>query len=196
MLKAKISWTNADKLRHEQNSVQQGFRSFSASLLLFQTFVNSVTDTTLFVCSIHNFQDVGKSILESYSRVLESLASNIVTRIDDLLNIDELNRHAEHFSPPGDADCKIACSQAMVPSFPVPASGTPFVTAYATPSFTPAQILSPAKKEKMSLTPGRRSQHSRVAGTKKAIPDNAGPEVKGMIINSGEMIDVSTTTEL
>jgi len=37
------------------------------------------------------FQDVGKLILESYSRVLESLASNIVTRIDDLLNIDELN---------------------------------------------------------------------------------------------------------
>ena len=83
---------------------------------------------------VNNYQDVGKSILESYSRVLESLASNIVTRIDDLLNIDELNRHAEHFSATGDADCKIACGQTAVPSFPVPASGTPFMTAYAHPA--------------------------------------------------------------
>jgi hypothetical protein len=65
---------------------------------------------------LHNFQDVGKSILESYSRVLESLASNIVTRIDDLLNIDELNSHAEHFTSPGDADCKVACSGSILPS--------------------------------------------------------------------------------
>ncbi|GJN17161.1 hypothetical protein PR202_gb04209 [Eleusine coracana subsp. coracana] len=116
-----------------------------------------LTQTSLDMSKIQYNKDVGKSILESYSRVLESLASNIVTRIDDLLNIDELNRHAEQFSSPGDQDCKIACSQTLVPSFPVPASGTPFVTAYATPSFTPAQVLSPAKKEKMSLTPGRRS---------------------------------------
>jgi hypothetical protein len=145
---------------------------------------------------LHKFQDVGKSILESYSRVLESLASNIVTRIDDLLNIDEPNSHAEHFTSPGDADCKIACSQTMVPSFPVPASGTPFMTAYATPSFSPAQLLSRAKKERASLTPGRRSQHSGGAGTKKALTDHAGTEAKGMIPSSGAMIDVSTTTEL
>ncbi|GJM92561.1 hypothetical protein PR202_ga09041 [Eleusine coracana subsp. coracana] len=155
-----------------------------------------LTQTSLDMSKIQYNKDVGKSILESYSRVLESLASNIVTRIDDLLNIDELNRHAEHFSSPGDADCKIDCSQALVPSFPVPASGTPFVTAYATPSFTPAQVLSPAKKEKMSLTPGRRSQQSRGAGTKKALTDHAGTEAKGMIIDNSAMIDVSTTTEL
>ena len=146
---------------------------------------------------VNNYQDVGKSILESYSRVLESLASNIVTRIDDLLNIDELNRHAEQFSATADADCKIACGQTAVPSFPVPASGTPFMTAYATPSFSPAQLASPSKKERTSLTPGRRSQHSRSVGAKKALTDHIGTEVKGMIISSGGMmIDVSTTTEL
>ena len=137
---------------------------------------------------VSNFQDVGKSILESYSRVLESFASNIVTRIDDLLNIDELNRHAEHFTATGDADCKIACSQTAVPSFPVPASGTP--------SLSPAQLASPSKKERTSLTPGRRSQHSRGAGTKKGLMDHVSTEIKGMIISSGMMIDVSTTTEL
>jgi len=36
-----------------------------------------------------NLQDVGQAILESYSRVLESLAYNIVTCIDDVLFADE-----------------------------------------------------------------------------------------------------------
>ncbi|RLN25401.1 rop guanine nucleotide exchange factor 7-like [Panicum miliaceum] len=155
-----------------------------------------LTQTSLDMSKIQYNKDVGKSILESYSRVLESLASNIVTRIDDLLNIDELNRHAEQFSATGDADCKIARSQAAVTSFPVPASGTPFMTAYATPSFSPAQLASPSKKERTSLTPGRRSQHRRSVGAKKALTDSVGTEVKGTIISSGMMIDVSTTTEL
>ncbi|ONM36414.1 Rop guanine nucleotide exchange factor 7 [Zea mays] len=155
-----------------------------------------LTQTSLDMSKIQYNKDVGKSILESYSRVLESLASNIVTRIDDLLNIDELNGHAEHFAATGDADCKIAVSQTAVPSFPVPASGTPFMMAYTTPSFSPAQLASPSKKEKTSLTPGRRSQHSRGAGTKKGLMDRVGTEIKGMMISNGMMIDVSTTTEL
>ncbi|KAJ1286224.1 hypothetical protein BS78_03G336700 [Paspalum vaginatum] len=155
-----------------------------------------LTQTSLDMSKIQYNKDVGKSILESYSRVLESLASNIVTRIDDLLNIDELNRQAEHFSATGNEDCKIACSQGVVPSFPVPASGTPFMTAYATPSFSPAQLASPSKKERTSLTPGRLSQHSRGAGAKKASTDNVSTDVKGMIISRGMMIDVKTTTEL
>lgn len=38
---------------------------------------------------------MGKSILESYSRVLESLAFNIVARIDDLLYVDDLSKHSD-----------------------------------------------------------------------------------------------------
>uniref|UniRef100_A0A804R8U0 PRONE domain-containing protein n=1 Tax=Zea mays TaxID=4577 RepID=A0A804R8U0_MAIZE len=57
-----------------------------------------LTQTSLDMSKIQYNKDVGKSILESYSRVLESLASNIVTHIDNLLNIDELNGHAEHFA--------------------------------------------------------------------------------------------------
>lgn len=33
--------------------------------------------------------------MESYSRVLESLAFNIVARIDDLLYVDDLSRHSD-----------------------------------------------------------------------------------------------------
>lgn len=157
----------------------------------------ALTQTSLDMSKIQYNKDVGKSILECYSRVLESLASNIVARIDDLLNIDELNRHAEYL-PPGDADRKIACSKAVVPPYQqVPASGTPFVTAYATPSFSPSQLSSPSKKDRTSPAAGRRSHGNRVAAARKALTDHVGPEVKGMIIvNRSAMIDVSTTTEL
>ncbi|KAM0889492.1 hypothetical protein ACQ4PT_027689 [Festuca glaucescens] len=158
----------------------------------------ALTQTSLDMSKIQYNKDVGKSILESYSRVLESLASNIVARIDDLLNIDELNRHSEHLST-GDADLKIACSKAVVPPYQqVPASGTPFVTAYATPSFSPGQLSSPSKKDRTSLSAGRRSHGSnRAAAAKRALTDHLGPEVKGMIIvNRSTMIDVSTTTDL
>ncbi len=39
-------------------------------------------------------QDVGQSILESYSRVLESLAFNIIARVDDVLYADDQVRHS------------------------------------------------------------------------------------------------------
>lgn len=42
---------------------------------------------------------MGKSILESYSRVLESLAFNIVARIDDLLYVDDLSKHTDKLVP-------------------------------------------------------------------------------------------------
>jgi hypothetical protein len=42
-------------------------------------------------------QDVGQSILESYSRVLESLASTIIARIDDVQYADNLVRMSSTF---------------------------------------------------------------------------------------------------
>ena len=45
-------------------------------------------------------QDVGKSILESYSRVLESLASNITSRIEDVIHVDNQARGAVGRSVP------------------------------------------------------------------------------------------------
>jgi len=38
-------------------------------------------------------QDVGKAILESYSRVLEGLAFNIVAWIEDVLHADKSMRN-------------------------------------------------------------------------------------------------------
>ncbi|GLT99905.1 hypothetical protein SLE2022_173090 [Rubroshorea leprosula] len=48
--------------------------------------------TNLDMSKIQHNKDVGKSILESYSRVMESLAFNILARIDDLLYVDDATR--------------------------------------------------------------------------------------------------------
>ncbi|KAE8674779.1 Rop guanine nucleotide exchange factor 1 [Hibiscus syriacus] len=48
--------------------------------------------TSLDMSKIQHNKDVGQSILESYSRVMESLAFNITARIDDLLYVDDATR--------------------------------------------------------------------------------------------------------
>lgn len=40
-------------------------------------------------------QDVGQAVLESYSRVLEGLAFNIIAWIDDVLFVDETTKSQE-----------------------------------------------------------------------------------------------------
>ncbi|TKY56811.1 Rop guanine nucleotide exchange factor 5 [Spatholobus suberectus] len=91
-----------------------------------------LTQTTLDTSKIQCNKDVGKSILESYSRVLESMAFNIVARIDDLLYVDDLTKHSDRFP--------------LVP-MAVSVSGTPR-KAVGTPSFSPAPLISPAKGER------------------------------------------------
>ncbi|KAJ8748984.1 hypothetical protein K2173_013423 [Erythroxylum novogranatense] len=48
-----------------------------------------LSQTSLDICKIQYNKDVGQAILESYSRVLEGLAFNIVAWIDDVLFVDK-----------------------------------------------------------------------------------------------------------
>lgn len=48
--------------------------------------------TVLDMNKIQYNKDVGQSILESYSRVMESLAFNLMARIDDLLYVDDATK--------------------------------------------------------------------------------------------------------
>jgi hypothetical protein len=123
---------------------------------------------------------VGKSILESYSRVLESLASNIIAQIDDLLNVDELSKLSDHLLA-GGADGNIACKNSSSSSkdAAVLASGTPYATAYATPSFSPAQLSSPSKIGRALLV-DRRSHHAKGAGAKRTATPAADRAGTGM----------------
>ncbi|KFK42545.1 hypothetical protein AALP_AA1G008700 [Arabis alpina] len=54
-----------------------------------------LSQTSLDICKIHYNKDVGKAVLESYSRVLEGLAFNIVAWIDDVLYVDKTMRGEE-----------------------------------------------------------------------------------------------------
>ncbi|XP_054790698.1 rop guanine nucleotide exchange factor 1 [Prosopis cineraria] len=52
--------------------------------------------TALDMSKIQNNKDVGQAILESYSRVMESLAFNVLARIDDLIYIDDAASNLPH----------------------------------------------------------------------------------------------------
>ena len=83
-------------------------------------------------------QDVGQSILESYSRVMESLAFNILARIDDVIYVDDATKRcaaAESmsiFSRGGLGGLPI--QKRMSPS-PFSIHHTPYASPFATPTF-------------------------------------------------------------
>ncbi|XP_010523016.1 PREDICTED: rop guanine nucleotide exchange factor 3 isoform X2 [Tarenaya hassleriana] len=54
-----------------------------------------MAQTSLDICKIQYNKDVGRAVLESYSRVLEGLAFNIVAWIDDVLYVDKSMRGEE-----------------------------------------------------------------------------------------------------
>ncbi|KAF8395187.1 hypothetical protein HHK36_019129 [Tetracentron sinense] len=64
----------------------------SESLLVcLKEWFPGLPQTTLDMSKIQYNKVVGKSIIESYSRVLESMVFNIVAHIDDLLYVDDLS---------------------------------------------------------------------------------------------------------
>lgn len=67
-------------------------------LLLLKQKFPGLPQTILDMNKIQYNKDVGQSILESYSRVLESLAFNILSRIDDVLNADNIAKSQPHLS--------------------------------------------------------------------------------------------------
>lgn len=105
--------------------------------------------------------------MESYSRVLESLAFNIVARIDDLLYVDDLTKHSDPFSPMSKVGV-IGHKGVSIP-YSVPVSSTPYKSAFSTPTFSPA-LVSPGKGE---LSPFRTSSKipQRGLGVKKVLTD-------------------------
>ncbi|CAK7342748.1 unnamed protein product [Dovyalis caffra] len=151
-------------------------RAESLLLCLKQRFPG-LPQTTLDMSKIQYNKDVGKSILESYSRVLESLAFNIVARIDDLIYVDDLTKHSDHFS----SISKVNVIAHKSVTFPcsVPVSNTPYKTAFNTPSFSPGQQrVSPVKGDQSPfMTSGKIPQ--RGLGVKKVLTDYLSIDTKG-----------------
>ncbi|TYJ40049.1 hypothetical protein E1A91_A04G113100v1 [Gossypium mustelinum] len=140
-------------------------RAESLLLCLKQRYPD-LPQTTLDMSKIQYNKDIGKSILESYSRVLESLAFNIVARIDDLLYVDDLTKHSDQFSLPTRVGV-IGRKSLSIP-YSVPFSSTPYRTAFTTPNFSPAHLVSPVKGESSPLFSSNKIPHHGM-GVKKVL---------------------------
>ncbi|KAM6550812.1 hypothetical protein CsatB_000620 [Cannabis sativa] len=150
-------------------------RAESLLLCLKQRFPG-LPQTALDMSKIQYNKDVGKSILESYSRVLESLAFNIVARIDDLLYVDDLTKHSDQFS--SISKVGLLSQNGVTTPYSVPVPSTPYKTAFATPSFSPAHLVSPARGDRSPfITSGKLAQ--RGIGVKKVLTDYLSIETKG-----------------
>ncbi|KAL1544726.1 Rop guanine nucleotide exchange factor 5 [Salvia divinorum] len=141
---SKSSWEIVRDLMSDGDKREQVLAERAETLLqcLKQRFPG-LTQTTLDSTKIQCNKDVGKAILESYSRVLESLAFNIVARIEDLLYVDNINKQSEKLS-----SMSVVSQKKLSMPFSVPVSGTPYRSAYSTPSFSPAPLISPAREER------------------------------------------------
>ncbi|EPS71259.1 hypothetical protein M569_03494 [Genlisea aurea] len=116
--------------------------------------------TALDMSKIQYNKDVGLAILESYSRVMESLAFNIIARIDDVLYVDDATRSsAAAESMPmfnrGGGFNGLPIQKKMSPS-PFSIQHTPYTSPFATPAFCSSPLLfpsSPRNKTAVGFTP-------------------------------------------
>nr|GMC79079.1 rop guanine nucleotide exchange factor 7-like [Ipomoea batatas] len=96
---SKLSWEGVKELVADADKRELlAYRAESLLLCLKQRFPG-LPQTTLNMTKIQHNKDLGKSILESYSRVLQSLAFNITARINDLLYVDDLTKNSDPFMP-------------------------------------------------------------------------------------------------
>ncbi|TKY65953.1 Rop guanine nucleotide exchange factor 7 [Spatholobus suberectus] len=150
-------------------------RAESLLLSLKQRFPG-LPQTALDMSKIQYNKDVGKAILESYSRVLESLAFNMVARIDDVLYVDDLTKHSDQISSLSKVGV-IAHKSISVP-YSVPVPSTPYKSAFGTPSLSPAHGISPSKGGKSPLI-NDSNLPQRGVGVKKALTDFLSIDAKG-----------------
>lgn len=175
---AKSSWEMVKDLMVDGDKrVLLAERAESLLLCLKQRFPG-LTQTSLDTSKIHCNKDIGKSILESYSRVLESLAYNIVARIDDLLYVDDLTRRSDkHSSAP--TVSVIPHKRVSVPHS-VPVSGTPYKTACSSPKPSPAPSIGSATRgDRTPFPSGNNNKPPRHGfGVKRALTNYFGGEAK------------------
>ncbi|OEL31150.1 Rop guanine nucleotide exchange factor 3 [Dichanthelium oligosanthes] len=86
----KLPWSKVKELAAEDDDKNVTLAGRAESLLLcLKHRFPGLSQTTLDTSKIQFNKDVGQAILESYSRVLESLAFNLVSWIDDVLFADK-----------------------------------------------------------------------------------------------------------
>ncbi|TKY47489.1 Rop guanine nucleotide exchange factor 5 [Spatholobus suberectus] len=156
-----------------------------------------LSQTTLDTSKIQCNKDVGKSVLESYSRVLESMAFNIVARIDDLLYVDDLTKHSERFALVPTTTVNVVSQQKVTRPLSVSVSGTtPHKAAVGTPSFSPATapLISPARGERTPFLNNNNNgikPHRRGFGVRRVLSNYLGVETKTKICSNSTEVNCS-----
>ncbi|XP_077246754.1 rop guanine nucleotide exchange factor 1-like [Tasmannia lanceolata] len=119
-----------------------------------------LSQTVLDMNKIQYNKDVGQSILESYSRVMESLAFNIMARIDDLIYVDDATKRCESAEPVSlfgrGGFGGLPVQKRMSPS-PFSIQNSPYASPFATPTFcsstpvggSPARVQSQLNKGRL-----------------------------------------------
>ncbi|KAM0851635.1 hypothetical protein ACQ4PT_052320 [Festuca glaucescens] len=107
--------------------------------------------TSLDMNKIQYNKDVGQSILESYSRVLESLAFNTIARIDDVIYVDDATKKSAAAETVSifNRGSGIPVQKKISPS-PFSVQHTPYASPFATPTFcssTPVAGNSPGRAQ-------------------------------------------------
>ncbi|TYI62877.1 hypothetical protein E1A91_D10G278400v1 [Gossypium mustelinum] len=186
---AKSSWEMVKDLMVDGDKREFLAERAETLLLCLKQRFPGLTQTTLDTSKIQCNKDVGKSILESYSRVLESLAYNIVARIDDLLYVDDLTKHSDKLSSVPTVSV-ITHKKVSIPyTVPVLNSSTPYKTSISTPSFSPAPLISPAKGERSPFLKENNHNsnnniikpHRRGFGVKRVLTNYLGVDTKAKI---------------
>jgi hypothetical protein len=166
----------------------------------------SLTQTSLDISKIQWNKDIGKSILESYSRALESLASNIIARIDDLLYVDDLTKQSDDnnlLSSP-EVSSIIAHKKVVPLPYLISASGTPYRTSFSTtPGFSPSMI-SPKKGERRTPYSSKDTNKiiekglpSRGYGVRRVLNNYLGMESKLKIcVNPSDNADTAVINQI
>uniref|UniRef100_A0A7N0U5P2 PRONE domain-containing protein n=1 Tax=Kalanchoe fedtschenkoi TaxID=63787 RepID=A0A7N0U5P2_KALFE len=110
----------------------------------------ALPQTSLDMNKIQYNKDVGQSILESYSRILECLAFNITARLDDVLYADNATKQYADLKPTPEFSRGILGSlpvQKRISPSPFSIQHTPYGSPFATPTFCSSTLVSgsPAK---------------------------------------------------
>ncbi|XP_062199752.1 rop guanine nucleotide exchange factor 1-like [Phragmites australis] len=114
--------------------------------------------TSLDMNKIQYNKDVGQSILESYSRVLESLAFNIIARIDDVIYVDDATKKSAAAESVSIFNRGIGVPvQKRISPSPFSIQNTPYASPFATPTFcsstpvtgSPGRVQSPLSKSSL-----------------------------------------------
>jgi hypothetical protein len=117
-------------------------------LVFLESFSSIPLIIISFLFPIYLFQDVGQSILESYSRVLESLAFNIIARIDDVIYVDDVTKKSAAAESVSIFNRGIGVPvQKRISPSPFSIQNTPYASPFATPTFSTPVSGSPGRAQ-------------------------------------------------